>query len=709
MYLTHQSDSKSITTKDRRDKATNEGVSLPSRTIVHAKLEMTSPQDAEELEADAVANEIVSGGKIRRKMSQRGSGSSGIAVSSQMESQLSRLQGGGQQMPSGLQSMMEKGFGRDLSQVRLHTDSDAATMSSSIQAKAFTLGNDIYFNQGQYSPETTEGQKLVAHEVTHVVQENEKVAREGAPSTLNYNGGQYGVSWMPNDNVPSNTSVEENGILINNYLPLECGEISTEARNKIYVFISYFKDQISKWESWRNMENWNDGNVSSYIPSINSLLVKFKNLNNDVLLCSNPDYKISLDHIEIRRLLRGSITDHELSLLSEWMQYNRNTFNALQEYFQLNPGPSVEHTYKFNSNIGLNYGVGVGLGGKVETPLGEVALGCYPEVNVGGGYIQFSYQNNLGMKWSQKYIQVNGGFALTCAAEFKIGPSVSSDVISDSLCGGETSSSTWYGPKDFNGFSLISSLGVEGGVGVVAEAGISGLRVDGINSKDPLIFNTSGVCTSVALEMGASASVSGKGGAQIDVSDISKTPSKFVDSIITEKKPDLESVKDIIVKGSVYFDSGSSNLDNGDFSENNNRIIDTIVKNMLFNYNSAVVDKLIVNTIGHASPLWRDAKTDKQASVNNLKLAQERINDTNLHITEHLNRISRKDMSVNVDYVGLCIEDSISNEVDYSTYNKGSEEGLRKTNDKNNNDWQYRRVDIVVYVKRQVDSKIMHI
>lgn len=178
MHLTHQSDSKSITTKDRRDKATNEGVSLPSRTIVHAKLEMTSPQDAEEHEADVVANEIVSGGKIRRKISQGGSGSSGIAVSSQMESQLSRLQGGGQQMPSGLQSMMEKGFGRDLSQVRLHTDSDAATMSSSIQAKAFTLGNDIYFNQGQYSPETTEGQKLVAHEVTHVVQENGKLMRQ---------------------------------------------------------------------------------------------------------------------------------------------------------------------------------------------------------------------------------------------------------------------------------------------------------------------------------------------------------------------------------------------------------------------------------------------------------------------------------------------------------------------------------------------------
>lgn len=95
MNLTHQSGSKSITTKDRRDKTTSEGVSLPSRTIVHAKLEMTSPQDAQEHEADTVANEIVCGGKIRRKISQGGSGSSGIAVSSQMESQLSRLQGGG--------------------------------------------------------------------------------------------------------------------------------------------------------------------------------------------------------------------------------------------------------------------------------------------------------------------------------------------------------------------------------------------------------------------------------------------------------------------------------------------------------------------------------------------------------------------------------------------------------------------------------------
>ena len=154
-------------------------LAYPSRTIVHAKLEMTEPGDHDEQEADAVANTIVSGGKIARKISS-GGGSSGIAVSQQMESQLSQLQGGGRQMPEGLRNMMESGFGQDFSQVRLHTDSEAASMSSSIHAKAFTLGNDIYFNQGQFSPNTSEGQRLVAHELTHVVQGFSKIGRDSA-------------------------------------------------------------------------------------------------------------------------------------------------------------------------------------------------------------------------------------------------------------------------------------------------------------------------------------------------------------------------------------------------------------------------------------------------------------------------------------------------------------------------------------------------
>ena len=158
-------------------KESQNAIAFPSRTVVHAKLEMTKPGDQDEQEADTVANAVVSGEKISRKISGSAGSSSGIAVSQQMESQLSHLNGGGRQMPDGLRSMMESGFGQDFSQVRLHTDSDAASMSSSIHAKAFTHGNDIYFNQGQFSPHTTEGQHLVAHELTHVAQRGNSVRR----------------------------------------------------------------------------------------------------------------------------------------------------------------------------------------------------------------------------------------------------------------------------------------------------------------------------------------------------------------------------------------------------------------------------------------------------------------------------------------------------------------------------------------------------
>ncbi len=157
-------------------KSDNNSVTYPSRTVVHPKLEMTEPGDADEREADAAAHDVMSG-KVFRKFSGGGAGG-GMAVSSQMESQLNQLQGGGQAMPDGLRGMMERGFDRDFSQVRLHTDGEAAGLSDSIHAKAFTHGNDIYFNQGQYAPETSEGQRLVAHELAHVAQGHGVLARD---------------------------------------------------------------------------------------------------------------------------------------------------------------------------------------------------------------------------------------------------------------------------------------------------------------------------------------------------------------------------------------------------------------------------------------------------------------------------------------------------------------------------------------------------
>lgn len=87
-------------------------------------------------------------------------------------SRLSARKGGGSPLPAPARAQMEQGIGADFSQVRIHTDSEAAQMNKEIHAQAFTHGKDVYFNNGKFSPESAEGKRLLAHELTHVVQQN---------------------------------------------------------------------------------------------------------------------------------------------------------------------------------------------------------------------------------------------------------------------------------------------------------------------------------------------------------------------------------------------------------------------------------------------------------------------------------------------------------------------------------------------------------
>jgi len=95
----------------------------------------------------------------------------GAPVSSSLAAGLSSTKGGGTPLSGGARQFMETAFGADFSHVRIHANGSAANMSRSIQAKAFTHGNDIYFNSGQYQPDSLQGQHLLAHELTHVLQQ----------------------------------------------------------------------------------------------------------------------------------------------------------------------------------------------------------------------------------------------------------------------------------------------------------------------------------------------------------------------------------------------------------------------------------------------------------------------------------------------------------------------------------------------------------
>lgn len=92
-------------------------------------------------------------------------------TSEQFEQELHSSRGGGQTLAPDTQNYMSQSFGRDFSQVRIHTGNKSSEMNRSIQAKAFTHGSDIYFNSGQYNPNTQDGKHLLAHELTHVVQQ----------------------------------------------------------------------------------------------------------------------------------------------------------------------------------------------------------------------------------------------------------------------------------------------------------------------------------------------------------------------------------------------------------------------------------------------------------------------------------------------------------------------------------------------------------
>ncbi len=95
-------------------------------------------------------------------------------VTPDIESNINSLKGGGQPLSEPTRAFFEPRFGADFSHVRLHTDTNAAQTAQSINAKAFTTGKDIVFNSGQYSPETFSGKHLLAHELTHVVQQGKE-------------------------------------------------------------------------------------------------------------------------------------------------------------------------------------------------------------------------------------------------------------------------------------------------------------------------------------------------------------------------------------------------------------------------------------------------------------------------------------------------------------------------------------------------------
>jgi Domain of unknown function (DUF4157) len=164
--------------------------------LIQAKLTVGEPNDVYEQEADRVAAAVVSqihapqnvstdqtasvqrqaigseGEELRTKpLIQRKSDVGGMAVSSEIEFSIQQARGSGQSLAESIRTPMEQAFGADFSRVRVHTDERSDRLNQAVGARAFTTGQDVFFRQGEYDPGNRGGQELIAHELTHVMQQ----------------------------------------------------------------------------------------------------------------------------------------------------------------------------------------------------------------------------------------------------------------------------------------------------------------------------------------------------------------------------------------------------------------------------------------------------------------------------------------------------------------------------------------------------------
>lgn len=108
-----------------------------------------------------------------------------------VERSIRRLPNEGRPLPQSERDFFEPRFGRDFGNVRIHDDAKSAELSSSLQARAFTVGGDIVFNRGEYAPSSASGRHLLAHELTHVIQQ------QGSPGGAMLQRWKYGTGAGP--------------------------------------------------------------------------------------------------------------------------------------------------------------------------------------------------------------------------------------------------------------------------------------------------------------------------------------------------------------------------------------------------------------------------------------------------------------------------------------------------------------------------------
>jgi len=192
--------------KEYTSNASFSQIPVYSNQTIQTKLTVNDPGDKHEQEADHIADKVMrmpgnqqiqrkcsaceeEDKKIQRKSASGGAGAltktnsqAGVGVSAAVHNRIAASQGGGSSLDSATSSFMSDRFGVDFGNVKIHNNNEAAQLNRQLNARAFTVGHDIYFNSGEYEPGTGSGRHLLAHELAHTIQQGatQKIYRKPA-------------------------------------------------------------------------------------------------------------------------------------------------------------------------------------------------------------------------------------------------------------------------------------------------------------------------------------------------------------------------------------------------------------------------------------------------------------------------------------------------------------------------------------------------
>jgi hypothetical protein len=151
--------------------------------FIQAKPSVGAPSDPLEREADSVANQVMrmpaSSGLATPHVQRRWAQCDDARFDEPGMQNVHSALGNGRPLSPSVRSFLEPRFGRDLGHVSVHTDPAAADSARALNARAYTLGSNIAFAQGEYQPGSHEGRRLLAHEITHTFQQGHGAAPDG--------------------------------------------------------------------------------------------------------------------------------------------------------------------------------------------------------------------------------------------------------------------------------------------------------------------------------------------------------------------------------------------------------------------------------------------------------------------------------------------------------------------------------------------------